>query len=91
MGGVSFPGWFKKEISVPKYTATKLVRKNLSKRLRANQYPGRYIHIMDEDMFNSVKQMIESDDLTNIEMAKDIIFKSKMCEDYINYFVKKLS
>lgn len=89
MSGRSFQGWFevKKEISVPQYTASKLIRKNLSKRLRANQLSGRYIHIMDNDMFDSVKQMFKSKGPTDKQMAKDIVWSSKLTKEQIDYFI----
>jgi hypothetical protein len=40
-------------------------------------------------MFNTVKMMFESADETNKQMATDIVLKSKMTEEQINYFVNK--
>lgn len=84
----SFQGWFdvtkRKE---PKLISSKLIRKNLSKKLRANQQSGRYIHIMDNDMFNTIKQMFKSEDSSNRQMAKDIVWNSMLSEEQINYFI----
>lgn len=83
-----FKGWF--EVTAgkePKPVSSKLARKNLSKRLKANQQAGRYIHIMDEDMFNTVSQMIKSDDSTNRRMARDIVLRSKLSKEQMDYFV----
>jgi len=82
----SFQGWFKQE-SKPKPISSKLIRKNLSKKLRANQQSGRYIHIMDNDMFNTIKQMFKSEDSSNRQMAKDIVWNSMLSEEQINYFI----
>lgn len=85
---IPFQGWFKKEtVDAVKPIASKLARKKLSKLLKANQQSNRYIHIMDGDMFNTVSQMIKSDDSTNRRMAKDIILRSKMNKEQIDYFV----
>ena len=54
-------------------------RKTLNKKLKAIQTdPDRWIHEMDDVMFNSVREMLKSQTATDIEMARDIIFKSKM-------------
>lgn len=85
---IPFKGWFRKEIDqFPKPIASKLARKKLSKLLKANQQAGRYIHIMDDDMFSTVNQMIKSDDSTNRRMAKDIILRSKLSKEQLDYFV----
>ena len=87
---IPFKGWFRKDtVDAVKPVASKLLRKNISKRLKANQQAGRYIHIMDDDMFSTVSQMIKSDDSTNREMAKDIIWKSKLSEEQMDYFINK--
>ena len=84
----SFKGWFQRaEGKLPRPISSKLARKNLSKRLKANQQAGRYIHIMDDDMFNTVSQMIKSDDPTNRRMAKDIVLRSKLSKEQMDYFV----
>lgn len=64
-------------------------RKKLSKKLRSIQAPGRYIHVMDDDMFNTVVQMLESKTDTDIQMARDIIFNSKMKEHHMNLFIAR--
>lgn len=85
---IPFKGWFRKETDqLPKPIASKLARKKLSKLLKANQQAGRYIHIMDDDMFSTVSQMIKSDDSTNRRMAKDIILRSKLSKEQLDYFV----
>lgn len=89
MGNISFQGWFKRDTQPPKFISSKLVRKNLSKRLKANQLSNRYIHIMDENMFDTIKQMFNSEDPASKLMAKDIVLKSRLSEEQINYFVTK--
>ena len=64
-------------------------RKKLSKKLRSIQTPGRYIHVMDDDMFTTVVQMLESKTDTDIQMARDIILNSKMKEHYMNLFISR--
>ena len=88
MGGISFQGWFQRvEGKLPKPTSSKLIRKGLSKKLKANQQSGRYIHIMDNDMFNTVQQMFKSEDSSNKQMAKDIVWNSMLSEEQMNYFI----
>ena len=86
-----FKNWFKSiDVTTPiKLIKSSTARKQVSKRLKANQQAGRFIHIMDDDMFNTVKMMIESNDETNKQMATDIVFKSKMNQKQIDYFVDK--
>lgn len=64
-------------------------RKILSKKLRSIQVPGRYIHTMDDEMFDTVVQMLESKTDTDIQMARDIIFNSKMKEHHMNLFISR--
>jgi len=64
-------------------------RKKLSKKLRSIQTPGRYIHVMDDDMFNTVIQMLESKTDTDIQMAKDIILNSKMKEHHMDILISR--
>ena len=64
-------------------------RKTLSKKLRSIQVPGRYIHVMDDEMFDTVVQMLESKTDTDIQMARDIIFNSKMKEHHMNLFIAR--
>ena len=64
-------------------------RKKLSKKLKSIQIPGRYIHVMDDEMFNTVVQMLESKTDTDIQMARDIIFNSKMKEHHMNLFISR--
>ena len=90
MSNTSFQGWFRKDIQQqPKPVSSKTARKGLSKRLKANQLSNRYIHIMDGDMFDTIKQMFNSEDPASKLMAKDIVLKSRLNEEQINYFVTK--
>jgi hypothetical protein len=86
-----FKNWFKSNDLNPieKTIKSSTARKQVSKRFKANQQAGRYVHIMDNNMFNTVKMMFESADETNKQMATDIVLKSKMTEEQINYFVNK--
>jgi 16S rRNA A1518/A1519 N6-dimethyltransferase RsmA/KsgA/DIM1 with predicted DNA glycosylase/AP lyase activity len=66
----------------------KRMRKTLSKKLNALQTnPSRWIHEMDDDMLESISEMLKSDDNTNVNMAKDIVFKSKLNYNQIRYLV----
>jgi hypothetical protein len=78
----------KKEIEYMNWSIKKQ-RKKLSKQLRSIQAPGRYIHVMDDDMFNTVIQMLESKTDTDIQMARDIILNSKMKEHHMNLFISR--
>jgi len=70
------------------YMGDKRMRKTLSKKLNALQTnPSRWIHEMDDDMLESISEMLKSDDNTNINMAKDIVFKSKLNYNQIRYLV----
>ncbi len=70
------------------YMSDRRMRKTLSKKLNALQTnPSRWIHEMDDDMLESISEMLKSDDNTNINMAKDIIFKSKLNYNQIRYLV----
>ena len=90
MSNTSFQGWFRKDIQQqPKPVSSKTARKGLSKRLKANQLSNRYIHIMDGDMFDTIKQMLKSEDPASKLMAKDIVLRSRLSEEQINYFVTK--
>jgi hypothetical protein len=64
-------------------------RKKLSKKLKSIQIPGRYIHVMDDEMFDTVVQMLASKTDTDIQMARDIIFNSKMKEHHMNLFISR--
>ncbi len=71
-----------------KYNHDKTARKLLSKKLNAIQtHPARWIHEMDEEMLESVSMMLQSEDVTNRNMAKDIVFKSKLNYNQIRYLV----
>ena len=91
MSNTSFQGWggFIKGSQQPKPMSIKTTRKGLNKRLKANQLSNRYIHIMDEDMLNTIKQMFGSEDPANRLMAKDIVLKSRLTKEQIDYFVTK--
>jgi len=78
----------KKEIEYMNWSIKKQ-RKKLSKQLRSIQSPGRYVHIMDDDMFNTVIQMLESKTDTDIQMARDIILNSKMKEHHMNLLIAR--
>jgi hypothetical protein len=66
----------------------KRMRKTLSKKLNALQTnPSRWIHEMDDDMLESISEMLKSDDNTNVNMAKDIVFKSKLNYNQIRYLI----
>jgi hypothetical protein len=70
------------------YMSDRRMRKTLSKKLNALQTnPSRWIHEMDDDMLESISEMLKSDDNTNVNMAKDIIFKSKLNYNQIRYLV----
>ena len=71
-----------------KYNHDKIARKLLSKKLNAIQtHSTRWVHEMDEEMLESVSMMLNSEDVTNRNMAKDIIFKSKLNYNQIRYLV----
>ena len=70
------------------YMSDRRLRKTLSKKLNALQTnPSRWIHEMDDDMLESIGEMLKSNDNTNINMAKDIVFKSKLNYNQIRYLV----
>ena len=64
-------------------------RKELSKRLKKQQYIGRYIHVLDNEMVDNLCNMLKSTDNDDITLAKEIIFKSKMSNDHITRFVNE--
>jgi hypothetical protein len=71
-----------------RYNSDKTARKLLSKKLNAIQtHPSRWIHEVDDDMLESISMMLKSEDKTNINMAKDIVFKSKLNYNQIRYLV----
>lgn len=78
----------KKENDYMHWSAKKL-RSKLSKKLKSIQAPGRYIHVMDDDMFNTVVEMLTSQTNTDIQMARDIILNSKMKEHHMNLFISR--
>lgn len=71
-----------------RYNSDKTARKLLSKKLNAIQtHPSRWIHEMDDNMLESISMMLKSEDETNINMAKDIVFKSKLNYNQIRHLV----
>ena len=64
-------------------------RKELSKRLKKQQYRGRYVHVLDDEMIDNLCSMLKSTDDDDITLAKEIIFKSKMSNDHITRFVNE--
>jgi len=38
-------------------------------------------------MFNTVQQMFKSEDSSNKQMAKDIVWNSMLSEEQMNYFI----
>jgi hypothetical protein len=64
-------------------------RKELSKRLKKQQYIGRYVHVLDNEMVDNLCNMLKSTDNDDITLAKEIIFKSKMSNDHITRFVNE--
>jgi len=64
-------------------------RKELSKRLKKQQYRGRYVHVLDNEMIDNLCSMLKSTDDDDITLAKEIIFKSKMSNDHITRFVNE--
>lgn len=71
-----------------RYNSDKTARKLLSKKLNAIQtHPSRWVHEMDNEMLESISMMLKSEDETNINMAKDIVFKSKLNYNQIRYLV----
>lgn len=71
-----------------KYNHDKTARKLLSKKLNAIQtHPNRWIHEMDAEMLESVDMMLKSENVTDRNMAKDIVFKSKLSYGQIRFLV----
>ena len=71
-----------------RYNSDKTARKLLSKKLNAIQtHPSRWVHEVDDEMLESISMMLKSEDTTNINMAKDIVFKSKLNYNQIRYLV----
>ena len=64
-------------------------RKELSKRLKKQQYIGRYVHVLDNEMVDNLCNMLKSIDDDDIALAKEIVFKSKMSNDHITRFVNE--
>jgi len=60
--------------------------RKLKRRLWAIQHNKTWIHEMDDDMFESVCGMLTSELKADNEIAKEIIFNSKMCLKYRKHF-----
>jgi len=69
------------------YWYMKKERKKLSKKLRAQQQPGRHVHEVDDEMFENLCSMLDSVDEDNVTLAKDILLKSKLNEKHITHLV----
>lgn len=61
--------------------------RKLKRRLWAIQHNKTWTHEMDDDMFESVCGMLQSEIKADNEVAKEIIFNSKMCLKYRKHFV----
>jgi hypothetical protein len=61
--------------------------RKLKRRLWAIQHNKTWTHEMDDDMFESVCSMLTSEIKADNEVAKEIIFNSKMCLKYRKHFV----
>ena len=66
-------------------------RRQVKKKLSSIQQPGRYVHIMDDNMFDSVCTMLKSKDRRDKVMALDIILSNKMSLANMNYFIQNHS
>jgi hypothetical protein len=60
--------------------------RKLKRRLWAIQHNKTWTHEMDDDMFESVCNMLTSELKADNEVAKEIIFNSKMCLKYRKHF-----
>jgi hypothetical protein len=60
--------------------------RKLKRRLWAIQHNKTWTHEMDDEMFESVCGMLTSEIKADNEVAKEIIFNSKMCLKYRKYF-----
>jgi hypothetical protein len=61
-------------------------KRKLKRRLWAIQHNKTWTHEMDDDMFESVCSMLTSELKADNEVAKEIIFNSKMCLKYRKHF-----
>jgi len=61
-------------------------KRKLKRRLWAIQHNKTWTHEMDDEMFESVCGMLQSEIKADNEVAKEIIFNSKMCLKYRKYF-----
>jgi hypothetical protein len=60
--------------------------RKLKRRLWAIQHNKTWTHEMNDEMFESVCGMLQSEIKADNEVAKEIIFNSKMCLKYRKYF-----
>lgn len=60
-------------------------RKKLAKKLRAQQQPGRHTHEVDDEMFENLCSMLDSIDNENINLARDVLYQSKLLERHITH------
>lgn len=83
--------WLDKKRADEDYYAMKQKkdRKSLSKRLKAQQQPGRYTHVLDKEMFENLCGMLKSTDMENVKLAREILFRSKMSNDHITTLLKE--
>lgn len=77
-----------KNLRTPFYYEERKQRKKAKKKLSAIQQPGRWSHDMDEDMFDSICEMLTSQDRRDKVMALDIILSSKMVLRHMDYFTQ---
>ena len=61
--------------------------RKLKRRLWAIQHNKTWTHEMDDEMFESVCGMLQSEIKADNEVAREIIFNSKMCLKYRKHFV----
>ena len=66
--------------------AERTATRKLKRRLWAIQHNKTWTHEMDDDMFESVCGMLTSELKADNEIAKEIIFNSKMCLRYRKHF-----
>jgi len=62
-------------------------RKKLATKFKSLQQSGRYVHVMDDEMLKTLLQMLESH--TDIQIAKNIIWNSKMNEQQMRILINK--
>ena len=72
------------------YNDEEQIRK-LKKKLYRIQKSGKWIHEMNEEMFNSICGMLKSEIKADNEMAREIVFSSKMCLKYRSTLAEEFS